>query len=75
MAYIGNQVTSNAFVVDQFSGTGGQTVYSPLTFAPASTAAISVYINGVYQSPISAYSENDALFGTATSTRSYPRVK
>jgi len=56
MAYIGNQVTSNAFVVDQFSGTGGQTVYSPLTFAPASTAAIAVYINGVYQSPISAYS-------------------
>lgn len=56
MAYIGNQITSNAFVVDQFSGTGGQTVYSPLTFAPASTAAIAVYINGVYQSPISAYS-------------------
>ena len=56
MAYIGNQLTSNAFVVDQFSGTGGQTVYSPLTFAPASTAAIAVYINGVYQSPISAYS-------------------
>ena len=56
MAYIGNQLTSNAFVVDQFSGTGGQTVYSPLTFAPASTAAIAVYINGVYQSPVSAYS-------------------
>ena len=56
MAYIGNQLTSNAFVVDQFSGTGGQTVYSPLTFAPASTAAIAVYINGVYQSPTSAYS-------------------
>jgi hypothetical protein len=56
MAYIGNQITSNAFVVDQFSGTGGQTVYSPLTFAPASTAAIAVYINGVYQSPTSAYS-------------------
>ena len=58
MAYIGNQLTSNAFVVDQFSGTGAQTVYSPLTFAPASTAAIAVYINGVYQSPITAYTVN-----------------
>ena len=58
MAYIGNQLTSNAFVVDQFSGTGAQTVYTPLTFAPASTAAIAVYINGVYQSPITAYTVN-----------------
>jgi hypothetical protein len=35
------------------------------TTAPSATA----------QSPINAYSENDALFGTATSTRNDPRVK
>ena len=69
MAYIGNQLTSNAFVVDQFSGTGAQTVYTPLTFAPASTAAIAVYINGVYQSPITAYTVNgkSITFTTAPS--------
>ena len=52
MATIGNQITSTSFTVDTFSGTGSQTAFTGLTFAPASTAAISVYVAGVYQSPI-----------------------
>ena len=51
MANIGNQVTSSAFVVDTFSGTGSQTVFTPLTFAPAGVASIAVYVAGLYQAP------------------------
>ena len=53
MSYIGNRVTSSTFVVDVFSGTGGQTVFTGLTFAPAGTAAIAVFVGGSYQSPTS----------------------
>jgi hypothetical protein len=51
MAYIGNTPTSNPFVVDTYSGTGSQTVFTGLTFAPAGTAAIAVFVNGSYTAP------------------------
>ena len=51
MAYIGNQVKSNPFIIDRFSGTGSQTQFTNLTFAPAGTAAIAVFVGGVYQDP------------------------
>lgn len=51
MAYIGNTVQTVPFITDTFSGTGAQTVFTPLTRAPASTASIAVFISGVYQPP------------------------
>jgi FlaG/FlaF family flagellin (archaellin) len=51
MAYIGNTPSSNPFVVDTYSGTGSQTVFTGLTFAPAGTAAIAVFVNGSYTAP------------------------
>ena len=53
MSYIGNRVTSSAFVTDVFSGTGAQLAFSGLTFAPAATASIAVFVGGSYQSPTS----------------------
>jgi len=53
MSYIGNQISSSAFVTDVFSGTGSQTAFSGLTFAPAATASIAVFVGGSYQSPTS----------------------
>jgi hypothetical protein len=67
MSYIGNQVTSNPFIVDVFSGNASQTVFSGLSFAPAGTAAIAVFVGGSYQSPIS-YS----VAGTAITFNSAP---
>ena len=66
MSYIGNQVTTIPFITDTFSGTGAQTVFTPLTRAPAGTASIAVFISGVYQPP-SAYSVNGTIlqFGSA----------
>ena len=54
MAYIGNTVQTVPFITDTFSGTGAQTVFTPLTRAPAGSASIAVFIAGVYQPP-SAY--------------------
>ena len=50
MAYIGNVPTTAAFPLDQFSGTGSQTIYT-LTYAPASTTSIIVTVTGVVQNP------------------------
>jgi len=50
VSYIGNQVTTVPFIADTFSGTGSATTFT-LTRAPAGTAAIAVFISGVYQSP------------------------
>ena len=66
MSYIGNQVTSTQFIVDVFSGNASTTAFT-LTQAPASTAAISVYISGVYQA-ISTYT----LSGTTLTFSSAP---
>jgi len=51
MSYIGNQVTSVPHVVDVFSGDNATTTFGPLTRAPAGTAAIAVFIDGVYRTP------------------------
>ena len=67
MSYIGNRVTSTPFIVDVFSGTGAQLAFTPLTFAPAGTAAIAVFVAGSYQSPTS-YS----LSGTTLTFNSAP---
>ena len=67
MSYIGNRVTSTPFIVDVFSGTGAQLAFTPLTFAPAGTAAIAVFVGGSYQSPTS-YS----LSGTTLTFNSAP---
>ena len=51
MANIGNTVTSVSFITDSFSGNASTTSFTPLTRAPAGTAAIAVFIAGVYQAP------------------------
>ena len=51
MAIIGNTTTSVPFIADSFSGNASTTAFSPLTRAPAGTAAIAVFIAGVYQAP------------------------
>jgi hypothetical protein len=51
MAIIGNTVTSVPFIADSFSGNASTTSFSPLTRAPAGTAAIAVFIAGTYQAP------------------------
>ena len=58
MSYIGNQVTSVPHTVDAFAGDGSTTSFGPLTRAPAGTAAIAVFLNGVYQTPGAAYTLN-----------------
>ena len=55
MAYIGNQVTSSPFVTDSYTGTGVQTAFLNMTYAPAATSSIAVFVNGVYQVPTTAY--------------------
>ena len=51
MSYIGNIPTSVPFIADSFSGNSSTTSFTPLTRAPAGTAAIAVFIAGVYQAP------------------------
>ena len=65
MSYIGNQVTTVPFITDTFSGNSATTNFT-LTRAPAGSAAIAVYIAGVYQAP-TAYSVTGTTltFGTA----------
>lgn len=50
MSYIGNPLITAAFVTDQFSGTGSQTVFTT-SVAPAGTAAVLVAVSGVLQDP------------------------
>lgn len=68
MAYIGNQVKSNPFIIDRFSGTGSVTQFTGMTFAPAGTAAVAVFVGGIYQDPTSAYS----ISGTTLNFTSAP---
>lgn len=51
MAYIGNQPTSSPFITDVFSGDAATTQFSNLTYAPAATSSIAVYVDGAYQRP------------------------
>jgi hypothetical protein len=50
MSYIGNPLITAAFVTDQFSGTGSQTVFTT-SVAPAGTGAVLVAVSGVLQDP------------------------
>jgi len=50
MSYIGNPIISQAFLTDQFSGTGSTTAFI-LTVAPANSASILVAVSGVLQDP------------------------
>lgn len=50
MPYIGNPIYQSAFVTDQFSGTGSQTVYT-MSVAPAGTSNVLVVVSGVVQDP------------------------
>lgn len=50
MSYIGNEPQSQAFLTDQFSGTGTQTAFT-LSVAPATTSSILVSVTGVLQDP------------------------
>jgi hypothetical protein len=50
MSYIGNPIVSQAFLTDQFSGTGSATSFI-LTVAPANSASILVAVSGVLQDP------------------------
>lgn len=66
MAYIGNQVASNAFIIDQFSGNSSDTTFGPLTFAPYASSSIAVFISGVYQSPLQSYTLNGNMIEFAS---------
>jgi len=69
MSYIGNTPTSIPFIADTFSGNSATVTFSPLTRAPAGTAAIAVFIAGVYQAPGNYTLNGTAItFATAPST-------
>lgn len=68
MANIGNQLSTNNFVCDTFSGTGSQTTFTPLTFAPASTASIAVFVGGSYQAPTTYTLSGTSLIFTSAPT-------
>ena len=55
MSYIGNQVTSSPFVTDAYTGTGTQTQFLNMSFAPAATSSIAVFVNGLYKIPTTDY--------------------
>ena len=50
MAFIGNSPTSQAFVTDQFNGTGSQTAFT-MSVAPAGSTSMIVAVSGVLQDP------------------------
>ena len=52
MSYIGNPVTTAAFLTDTFSGDGSTTSFT-MQVAPATTASMLVSISGVLQAPAS----------------------
>lgn len=60
MAYIGNQVSSSPFITDTYTGNGTQTAFLNMTFAPAATSSIAVYVNGSYQTPSTDYTVSGA---------------
>jgi hypothetical protein len=70
MAYIGNQPTSAPFITDTYTGTGSQTAFLNLSFAPAATSSIAVYVNGSYQTPTTDYT----VSGTTLNFVSAPAV-
>lgn len=68
MAYIGNQPTSSPFITDVFSGDNSTTEFLGLTFAPAATSSIAVYVDGSYKRPTLDYT----VSGTTITFNSAP---
>lgn len=68
MSYIGNTVTSVPYITDTFSGNASAVNFT-LTRAPAGTAAIAVFIAGLYQPPF-----NYTLSGTTLTFNSAPGI-
>lgn len=52
MSYLGNQPSTQAFLVDTFSGNGSTTSFN-LTVAPAAPSSLLVSVSGVIQNPAS----------------------
>jgi hypothetical protein len=70
MAYIGNRPTSSPFITDVFSGNGSSVQFLNLTYAPAATSSIAVYVDGAYQRPTLDYT----VSGTTLNFVSAPAV-
>ena len=51
MAYIGNPITTVPYTIDRFSGTASATAFGPLVRPPAGSAAVAVFISGLYKIP------------------------
>ena len=68
MAYIGNQPTSSPFITDTFSGNNSTTAFLNMTFAPAATSSIAVFVGGSYQRPTLDYT----VSGTTLNFNSAP---
>ena len=68
MAYIGNQPTSAPFITDTFSGDNSTTEFLNMTFAPAATSSIAVFVDGSYQTPTLDYT----VSGTSLNFSSAP---
>lgn len=51
MAHIGNPITTVPYTIDRFSGTASATAFGPLVRPPAGSAAVAVFIAGLYQVP------------------------
>ena len=68
MAYIGNQPTSAPFITDTFSGDNSTTAFLNMTFAPAATSSIAVFVDGSYQTPTLDYT----VSGTSLNFSSAP---
>ena len=68
MPYIGNQLRTTTFLIDQFNGDNATTQFT-LQTPPASTSSILVFVDGVRQS-VESYSLNlsQITFGSAPGT-------
>lgn len=72
MAYIGNQPTSAPFITDVFSGDAATVQFTGLTFAPAATSSVAVFVDGAYQRPTTDYTVSGTVltFGSAPASGS-----
>lgn len=70
MAYIGNQPTSAPFITDVFSGDAATTQFTGLTFAPAATSSIAVFVDGAYQRPTTDYTVSGTVLNFSSAPTS-----
>jgi hypothetical protein len=66
MSYIGNQLTSVPHIVDLYNGNGVVTAFGTLSRSPAGTAAIAVFVNGIYQVPGIDFTLNGSVINFVT---------